>query len=373
MPLTCLFFSLCIRPCSPPEKKKSGPGRKSNAEHAINFYKFALEQNESYEARSKEALKSPGRATKRRRTNEESEESDDDDDNNTTSSKMSSINTEDFMEQHNDLCEVCNVGGELLCCNTCNLVFHMACTRPLLQKIPSDKWSCSYCVASGLTGHKRESKARRRAAAACRQMDRMRDEKQQARVVPDKGAEEEIMAVEPEKPESESEVIQEGGSENLKSEEANAEATKTEEAQENVESSENDESNTDRVTVLLSPEMMTEEESIRRARRERRPPTIYDPQICAASSWQSDGVVEWKFLEKEGSKDSDGEGKDGVEPSNGDDAINTEETKSSDGPTWCSFCKDDPSIPLCCFCACRVCFGKHSGVSSCFVCALLDT
>ena len=30
----------------------------------------------------------------------------------------------DFLDQHNDACEVCNQPGELLCCSTCNLVFH---------------------------------------------------------------------------------------------------------------------------------------------------------------------------------------------------------------------------------------------------------
>ena len=32
-----------------------------------------------------------------------------------------------FIDQHNDLCEVCNKPGFLLCCEKCNLVFHMSC------------------------------------------------------------------------------------------------------------------------------------------------------------------------------------------------------------------------------------------------------
>ena len=51
--------------------------------------------------------------------------------------------------QHNDLCETCGKGGELLCCSTCNLVFHLGCTRPKLDQIPPDDWSCPFCVASG--------------------------------------------------------------------------------------------------------------------------------------------------------------------------------------------------------------------------------
>ena len=55
---------------------------------------------------------------------------------------------DDFFAQHNDLCEVCANPGELLCCSTCNLVFHLQCTRPHLNVEPPDDWSCSYCIAN---------------------------------------------------------------------------------------------------------------------------------------------------------------------------------------------------------------------------------
>jgi len=51
--------------------------------------------------------------------------------------------------QHNDLCETCGEAGELLCCSSCNLVFHLGCTRPKLEQVPDDDWSCPFCVASG--------------------------------------------------------------------------------------------------------------------------------------------------------------------------------------------------------------------------------
>jgi len=58
---------------------------------------------------------------------------------------------EDDVEQaqHNDLCETCGKVGELLCCSTCNLVFHLGCTRPKLDQVPDDDWSCAFCIASG--------------------------------------------------------------------------------------------------------------------------------------------------------------------------------------------------------------------------------
>ena len=50
-------------------------------------------------------------------------------------------------DNHNELCEICERGGDLLCCDTCTLVFHWdTCLRPKLTAIPKGKWSCSYCI-----------------------------------------------------------------------------------------------------------------------------------------------------------------------------------------------------------------------------------
>jgi hypothetical protein len=50
---------------------------------------------------------------------------------------------------HNDICECCGDLGELLCCSTCNLVYHLECTRPKLSELPEGEWSCAFCVAAG--------------------------------------------------------------------------------------------------------------------------------------------------------------------------------------------------------------------------------
>ena len=34
---------------------------------------------------------------------------------------------EEKVDQHNDLCHVCSEGGEVMCCDTCTLVFHPKC------------------------------------------------------------------------------------------------------------------------------------------------------------------------------------------------------------------------------------------------------
>eukprot|EP00658_Telonema_sp_P-2_P055823 TRINITY_DN44378_c0_g1_i1.p1 TRINITY_DN44378_c0_g1~~TRINITY_DN44378_c0_g1_i1.p1 ORF type:complete len:174 (-),score=32.26 TRINITY_DN44378_c0_g1_i1:545-1066(-) len=47
--------------------------------------------------------------------------------------------------EHNALCQVCGMGGELLCCDFCNLVFHLECLDPPLENVPDGKWACPEC------------------------------------------------------------------------------------------------------------------------------------------------------------------------------------------------------------------------------------
>lgn len=51
-----------------------------------------------------------------------------------------------YNDEHNEVCEVCEKGGELLCCETCSLVFHLKCLRPKLAIVPKGRWSCPYCI-----------------------------------------------------------------------------------------------------------------------------------------------------------------------------------------------------------------------------------
>eukprot|EP00742_Colponemidia_sp_Colp-10_P009005 GILJ01009787.1.p1 GENE.GILJ01009787.1~~GILJ01009787.1.p1 ORF type:complete len:1414 (+),score=330.67 GILJ01009787.1:621-4244(+) len=50
-------------------------------------------------------------------------------------------------DMHNTLCQTCGKGGELLCCDSCTLVFHLGCLDPPLTDPPSGSWSCPFCVA----------------------------------------------------------------------------------------------------------------------------------------------------------------------------------------------------------------------------------
>lgn len=78
----------------------------------------------------------------------------------------------DFVDQHIDRCHACNVGGDLLCCATCNLAFHMDCVQPVLLIEPDDDWTCAYCIADDNEAWHSE---RMNARKACRELDGMSD------------------------------------------------------------------------------------------------------------------------------------------------------------------------------------------------------
>jgi hypothetical protein len=48
---------------------------------------------------------------------------------NETSNEPINLDEQFFIDQHNNLCKVCNQPGLVLCCEKCNLVFHMHCVE----------------------------------------------------------------------------------------------------------------------------------------------------------------------------------------------------------------------------------------------------
>jgi len=50
--------------------------------------------------------------------------------------------------EHTDYCYLCKDGGELLCCDTCPLAFHLRCLFPPMKSIPHGSWSCPRCAVS---------------------------------------------------------------------------------------------------------------------------------------------------------------------------------------------------------------------------------
>jgi chromodomain-helicase-DNA-binding protein 4 len=47
---------------------------------------------------------------------------------------------------HQDYCEVCQQGGEIILCDTCPRAYHLVCLEPELEEAPEGKWSCPHCV-----------------------------------------------------------------------------------------------------------------------------------------------------------------------------------------------------------------------------------
>jgi len=67
-------------------------------------------------------------------------------------------------DQHNDACEVCDQVGDLLCCDTCTLVYHVRCLDPPLKKVP-DFWPCPECVQLKARQIVEERRSHKRGAA----------------------------------------------------------------------------------------------------------------------------------------------------------------------------------------------------------------
>ncbi|KAM2904936.1 hypothetical protein COP2_004596 [Malus domestica] len=42
-------------------------------------------------------------------------------------------------------CVVCDLGGNLLCCDSCPRTYHLQCLNPPLKRIPNGKWQCPTC------------------------------------------------------------------------------------------------------------------------------------------------------------------------------------------------------------------------------------
>mmetsp|Transcript_40335 Transcript_40335/g.87091 ORF Transcript_40335/g.87091 Transcript_40335/m.87091 type:complete len:401 (+) Transcript_40335:240-1442(+) len=47
--------------------------------------------------------------------------------------------------EQSDECEVCNDGGDLLCCDGCANAYHLECIEPPLKEIPVGQWFCVEC------------------------------------------------------------------------------------------------------------------------------------------------------------------------------------------------------------------------------------
>nr|CAD7453831.1 unnamed protein product [Timema tahoe] len=68
----------------------------------------------------------------------------------TTSKFPGGEGEEGYETDHQDYCEVCQQGGEIILCDTCPRAYHLVCLDPELEDTPEGKWSCPHCEGEGV-------------------------------------------------------------------------------------------------------------------------------------------------------------------------------------------------------------------------------
>ncbi|XP_052053519.1 chromodomain-helicase-DNA-binding protein 3 isoform X4 [Apodemus sylvaticus] len=61
-----------------------------------------------------------------------------------------------YETDHQDYCEVCQQGGEIILCDTCPRAYHLVCLDPDLDRAPEGKWSCPHCEKEGVQWEAKE-------------------------------------------------------------------------------------------------------------------------------------------------------------------------------------------------------------------------
>uniref|UniRef100_A0A8C1V0F9 Chromodomain helicase DNA binding protein 4a n=1 Tax=Cyprinus carpio TaxID=7962 RepID=A0A8C1V0F9_CYPCA len=70
--------------------------------------------------------------------------------------KHSDDDGDGYETDHQDYCEVCQQGGEIILCDTCPRAYHMVCLDPDMEKAPEGTWSCPHCEKMGIQWEARE-------------------------------------------------------------------------------------------------------------------------------------------------------------------------------------------------------------------------
>ncbi len=66
-----------------------------------------------------------------------------------TTAKFPTEEGDGYETDHQDYCEVCQQGGEIILCDTCPRAYHLVCFDPELEEAPEGRWSCPHCEAEG--------------------------------------------------------------------------------------------------------------------------------------------------------------------------------------------------------------------------------
>ncbi|XP_014681188.1 PREDICTED: chromodomain-helicase-DNA-binding protein 5-like [Priapulus caudatus] len=67
-----------------------------------------------------------------------------------TSGYQGDPDADGYETEHQDYCEVCQQGGEIILCDTCPRAYHLVCLDPELETAPEGKWSCPHCEGEGI-------------------------------------------------------------------------------------------------------------------------------------------------------------------------------------------------------------------------------
>ncbi|KAH9488281.1 choline dehydrogenase 5 [Bulinus truncatus] len=67
-----------------------------------------------------------------------------------TSKYPNDTDADGYETEHQDYCEVCQQGGEIILCDTCPRAYHLVCLEPELEEAPEGKWSCPHCEGEGI-------------------------------------------------------------------------------------------------------------------------------------------------------------------------------------------------------------------------------
>ncbi|XP_044027888.1 chromodomain-helicase-DNA-binding protein 4a isoform X3 [Siniperca chuatsi] len=73
-----------------------------------------------------------------------------------TKKKKEAEDADGYETDHQDYCEVCQQGGEIILCDTCPRAYHMVCLDPDMEKAPEGTWSCPHCEKEGIQWEARE-------------------------------------------------------------------------------------------------------------------------------------------------------------------------------------------------------------------------
>ncbi|KAL3318137.1 choline dehydrogenase 4 [Cichlidogyrus casuarinus] len=64
---------------------------------------------------------------------------------------------EGYNSDHQEYCDICQQGGEIMLCDTCPRAYHLVCLDPEMETPPEGVWSCPHCEKAGISVKKEDA------------------------------------------------------------------------------------------------------------------------------------------------------------------------------------------------------------------------